>query len=770
MKAYMRKQANSKTIKKHMRNGGIASFNFHSSPRMIPHIFKPEVQFVELSIEKFVPRGKRVKEDQFTEPQRYREILTTEEANLISKYFKNTENRWKPSLIAFPHFQTFPSSVHKVTHSSRTGMLIDSMQLLQGHIFSSTKDEEEAYSFPQMDAPLVEKNIWDEKDSRSIESPDMNTEMWPASSTRIKGIADKHELLELQHGNHPTHSSLFGSDFVAVDTLGNVSILLVPPFYIMEASHTKHNAISVEQPKYLMTDNEKSHISAEPTKLQARTAKDASEQPLSPNFSVMIETRLQFGLHEPNWQNGPVDAAEKSMERTYVDEMPREMDSPICTPDGIVVKGSLVDDAMETELSPRLTNYIESGVVPESPVGGTTKAIATSEFQEFQEMDILETPKRAKISTRFLSTSSSPNSVKFEKAILDPLVSEGNASHSPATDRKDFVVDSVKHGASERCDCGSSEGEISPETPPSGCCSRDWYFTPRDEGSIKQPRKLKRLRKIGEVDSHAHLKYQKNYVLSCGAQSKVRGKKTRYKNGRAYIEEEAEVSSGADTSGEEEDGDGEDDSYDDSFMDDRINPTAGSPHAAVTSSIDMMAIYRRSLLSQSPMAWQPNNNTTPDPHSVAVATTSGSAYSSETRTAGRISSEDAMNPPGFIPEAGEASKVWNRKRKLGAEALDSLAALNLEELLIDGGEVVGEEVIDGGEVVGEEEKGEGECDPFSDDQFYDDIDLDEVEAHATLLLKHKPEPPRPDQGVVVPVKDDSINTDCLVSPSFDLGI
>lgn len=35
MKGYMRKQANSKTIRKHMLNGGMNSFNFHSSPRMV---------------------------------------------------------------------------------------------------------------------------------------------------------------------------------------------------------------------------------------------------------------------------------------------------------------------------------------------------------------------------------------------------------------------------------------------------------------------------------------------------------------------------------------------------------------------------------------------------------------------------------------------------------------------------------------------------------------------------------------------------------------
>lgn len=35
LKGYMRKQANSKAVRKHMRNGGMSSFKFHSSPRMV---------------------------------------------------------------------------------------------------------------------------------------------------------------------------------------------------------------------------------------------------------------------------------------------------------------------------------------------------------------------------------------------------------------------------------------------------------------------------------------------------------------------------------------------------------------------------------------------------------------------------------------------------------------------------------------------------------------------------------------------------------------
>lgn len=94
-----------------------------------------------MAIEKYVPHGKKVKEGQLAETSNYRQKLTDEEEDIIAKYFHRPENRRKPSLIAFPHFQTFPSRVHRVKHSGRTGMLIDSMQHLQGLTLSSYKDE-----------------------------------------------------------------------------------------------------------------------------------------------------------------------------------------------------------------------------------------------------------------------------------------------------------------------------------------------------------------------------------------------------------------------------------------------------------------------------------------------------------------------------------------------------------------------------------------------------------------------------------------------------
>jgi len=67
--------------------------------------------------------------------------LTVAEIDLLETYFHPTgENNCRISLIAFPHFQTFPSRVHKVKHSSGTLMFIDMMQRMQG-LASFPKDD-----------------------------------------------------------------------------------------------------------------------------------------------------------------------------------------------------------------------------------------------------------------------------------------------------------------------------------------------------------------------------------------------------------------------------------------------------------------------------------------------------------------------------------------------------------------------------------------------------------------------------------------------------
>ena len=102
-----------------------------NSPQ-VPHVFRPEKRLVKFLIEEYVPRGKKVKEDDGIQTPKYKAKLTDAETDLIAKYFDSSrENNWRPSLIAFPHFQAFPSRVHEVAHSMRTTMLIDTMQCLQ---------------------------------------------------------------------------------------------------------------------------------------------------------------------------------------------------------------------------------------------------------------------------------------------------------------------------------------------------------------------------------------------------------------------------------------------------------------------------------------------------------------------------------------------------------------------------------------------------------------------------------------------------------------
>lgn len=134
LQGYLKKQAKAKAVGKHMHNGGINSFNFHSSPRMVPHSYQPKVDFVEMSIEKFVHRGRKSRGDAVSSDPGCDE-LSELEMNSLGKYFgPGVEKQWKPSLISFPHCQLFPSQVYCVKHSFRTTeMLIDTLQSLQEH-------------------------------------------------------------------------------------------------------------------------------------------------------------------------------------------------------------------------------------------------------------------------------------------------------------------------------------------------------------------------------------------------------------------------------------------------------------------------------------------------------------------------------------------------------------------------------------------------------------------------------------------------------------
>ncbi|KAJ6764055.1 FANCONI ANEMIA GROUP M PROTEIN [Salix purpurea] len=264
LKGYMRKQANSRSIKKHMHNGGINSFSFHSSSRMIPHIFKPEVQFVEISIEQYVPRGKKVKDDNTIKTPVFKENLTVAETALLAKYF-HPGNTWTPSLIAFPRFQSFPSRVHKVMHSYRTEMLINSMQHLQDLTFTmgcgAFSVEDEASSRKCLEVNPVQEGdkvnegpmTWDNPPSTKSQEKVVDSEESPIQTLRPD---NEHSMLNLNKPSHPAHSYLFGSDYVSVDSLGKVQIMSVPLFPTEDATHSKGQ--SSQKDKELTTPHKSS--------------------------------------------------------------------------------------------------------------------------------------------------------------------------------------------------------------------------------------------------------------------------------------------------------------------------------------------------------------------------------------------------------------------------------------------------------------------------------------------------------------------------------
>ncbi|KAL0360059.1 UNVERIFIED_CONTAM: DEAD-box ATP-dependent RNA helicase FANCM [Sesamum radiatum] len=186
----MRKQANSKAIKKHMRNGGLNSFNFHSSPRM------------------------KVKDDNPVPVPAYKTKLTVAETDLLAKYFASTgEIAWRPSLIAFPHFQAFPSPVNKVDEDIsdpclRAEAVQPHCEIKEGSERSSDHAEEK------------------------LKTEELETDIELQKIAKDKHIEDFHKQKPL------LHTFLFISEFVSVDDNGNVLVLSLPQLPV--ESNSKH--------------------------------------------------------------------------------------------------------------------------------------------------------------------------------------------------------------------------------------------------------------------------------------------------------------------------------------------------------------------------------------------------------------------------------------------------------------------------------------------------------------------------------------------------
>ncbi|CAA3017902.1 DEAD-box ATP-dependent RNA helicase FANCM isoform X2 [Olea europaea subsp. europaea] len=740
LKGYMRKQVNSKAIKKHMSNGGMNSFNFHSSPRMVPHIFKPEVQLVEISVEQFVPRGKKVKDDHLIQTPAYKTKLTDAETNILDKYFCSTrEKGWRPSLIAFPHFQAFPCSVYSVAHSSMTGIFIDTMQNLQGLSFSTDSKtsmmQDEDFSRPcfRLEAEeLYDQNTkenpgYSAEEELKTELPETDAELVDISRTKDMSMQDIHGQ------NSVAHSFLFDSEFVSVDDRGRVLVLSLSQLPLISLSKSTIGS-NMEFVSNLMQDSSGFEASTKDFKEKTVQAKGTST---SQTRSTEVENSLSSSRKSNEKDSYDKDA---KVERNRI-----SMD----------IDDEENDDLRDFELSPRLTNFIKSGVVPESPISDSR--ISKGKGVDIMIQDFVSSPNMHSVfSMKSPQKVDGDGNVNQMEVLTSPHCQLGTSplhlnNHTPKSCQSPFpVVEETRTPIAKLSNTSSS---------------KDWALSSGGKcGSVEQPCKFRRLRKHGDLhqkmpserkeQSGLIERLKKSSVTDGHAAVKhVRGQKRLAKGTTVYIDEEAEVSSEVMASEDEEDD--ANSTYDDSFIDDCVNSTAASTQAEV-GRIDMMAIYRRSLLSQSPLERLPNFSTHISPDSTAPSI----------RTDKRTNLIGPQNHSLQTPQIGldtseNESKTENQKRKLSFNQAQSIPMVNLENEFLLHSEAAQNNSPS-------RARTEENLDIFEDDRFFEDIDLDALEEQATKLLRYKSECSM--QNQVRTSEPMAQNLDLPGSPSFDLGI
>ncbi|EOA39492.1 hypothetical protein CARUB_v10008097mg [Capsella rubella] len=757
--SYMRKQANGRAIKKHMRNGGTNSFNFHPSPRMIPHIYKPEVQHVEFSIKQFIPRGKKLEDEYTTETPAFKKKLTPAETDMLAKYYETHEEKLRLSLIAFPHFQTLPSKVHKVMHSRQTGLLIDAMQ----HLLEATISEESKSFFTEVGAPLGEREEFDtglrvgddRKDLPSFCDLEVNT-----SQRNTKKIVESPtSTLETTEKDYeessPTHRYLFSSECAAVDTLGKVFVMPVPLSFFSNLPAS--NYMPYVETEKQQSFPEANHIDFVHIDTSTKIQQDN-------NISCKLRQRSS-----PESANETLETP--SLVQGHSTDVGKG-DVANCV--GEIVLSS--DEGEGFELSPRLTNFIKSGVVPESPVYDQGVA---EEANGEEDLDLPKISSPMRFSNELAGDPSFPGTdVQHKRSDYD-IASKTNENRTPQKE------DCLANGT-EYLDVSPVPEEwrtpLANLTNTNSSASKDWRVSSGEKSeTLRQPRKLKRLRRLGDCSSAAKENNpaiaEANRIRSRSRTEKhIRGKKkiSVDDDARAFIDAEAEVSSGAEMSADENE-DMTGDSFEESFIDDGTMPTANTQ--VESGRVDMMAVYRRSLLSQSPLPARFRD----------LAASSLSPYSAgplqrinESRNDSDKSSSSLRTPQTTNSDSNQDAMVIgdfsvvqipseSRKRKFSLCNSGNAPVINLESKFAAHAQATEKESHEGMK----SNAGALEHNDEDDDAFFATLDFDALEAQATLLLsKQRSEAKEKEQATVI-LPDQSNHMNDAVekeTPSFDLGL
>ncbi|KAH7281773.1 hypothetical protein KP509_36G062700 [Ceratopteris richardii] len=700
---YLKKQAKTKVLGKHMHHGGIHCFNFHSSPRMVPHSIRPEPQLVELSIAKFVPRMKRKqKAGQVSHPGAG--DLTAKESEMIERYImrgQDLKGNWEPSLIAFPHCQLYPTQVYNVRHSEwTTSMLIDTLQSLSdwkcerrgddefdgisgekssecddtstpnclqqnGLKISSLKGDSldevndtnpattvlfpcspesskerdvcngDEYEYadlsgkfaclsaePSYDGPLdvgprsctpdisvnVEAgvDIFIEPSPREeiciLGNEQLLTEAVDLRIAKVSISSEKHSntlqaaplanLNEVPSRLYKTGSLYCASEIdmnsqllISVDGSGYVHVCS-PPMLPLNSSFLRQVDRQLDKtfPKFLGMPANQSN-----SKVLNELGNLTTDQVIDHNFRVKCTNEASCDLQSP-FTKGPYFVASTPEEKMSRGDHDRETGKDcelLCNDD-----------------SPRLCTLAAQGVVPSSPdLSGLGKQADEWEGGSRHIRNTLMVSCE-----EYLSRSGKESSLVA--AVADGTKGVGGYNSMLSVQTIDDI-DLAQMISSIKVSNENNETEkvsTSLQTPVQDSSNSSfWRHTTEMSCSLQKPQKFRRLRKAKEAREEAPREIQRSDHQVRGSSEK------QYATGRMMrcprkqklsfaaallVDQEAEVSSDEDVSADEDESEEQGSLQD--FIDDESDPAIGTSEGT-NEPIDMMAVYRKSLLTQSPL-------------------------------------------------------------------------------------------------------------------------------------------------------------------------
>lgn len=207
---------------------------------------------------------------------------------------------------------------------------------------------------------------WDNPPSTKSQEKVVDSEESPIQTLRPD---NEHSMLDLNKLCRPAHSYLFGSDYVSVDSLGKVLIMSVPLFPSEEAAHSKGQSSLNQNSCCWKTPGQKDKELTTPHKSSMDLTTSETQYKMNATLAI---SRSSNSISQ---QEKTLDLMETIPEAPILKRnLPNEEDCASKSLDVLGIKASSLqadefnNNFKDSELSPRLTNMIQSGIVPESPI------------------------------------------------------------------------------------------------------------------------------------------------------------------------------------------------------------------------------------------------------------------------------------------------------------------------------------------------------------------------------------------------------------------